>query len=224
MARGSVNHPPLALWLCGWRGAGRGRKHPGTGSSRSPLCSPSLGFPAHASPAETNPASVTAIPARGPLVCHYHQPSSSSFSSIHSLFYRFTSPVPPAVWVTMEGTSVRATAISLFVLSSFKDRAVLLKIWLPGFSGAFFTRLSLYVSVVGGREGRGSSLALCVWQRQGCAWPCSWDDVRSSLLWLNSHIVSAWDCWWEGYLHWVHVSVGILTCVRCCPPYVSYIH
>lgn len=41
--------------------------HPGAGSPRSPLCSPFLGLPVHASPAETNPASVIAIPAPGPL-------------------------------------------------------------------------------------------------------------------------------------------------------------
>lgn len=51
-------------WISGCRGAGLGRMHPGTGSLHPPLCSPSLGLPANASPAETNPASVTANPAR----------------------------------------------------------------------------------------------------------------------------------------------------------------
>lgn len=60
MARGSVNHPLLALWL------EEGRMHPGTGSLRSPLCSLSLLLPARANLAETNLASVTAIPTHNP--------------------------------------------------------------------------------------------------------------------------------------------------------------
>jgi len=86
MARGSVNHPLLALWLSGWRGAGRGRMHPGTGSLHSPLCSPSLLLPAYASPAETHPASVTAVPARGPLPAT----TTSSLPLLSQLHYLFS--------------------------------------------------------------------------------------------------------------------------------------
>lgn len=60
-------------WFCGSL-VGEGqyrarwdRMYQGTGSTHSPLCSLSLGLPAHARSAETNSASVTAIPACSPL-------------------------------------------------------------------------------------------------------------------------------------------------------------
>lgn len=83
-----------------------------------------------------------------------------------------------------------SSAAGLFVLSTSNDGA-------PGnrTTQCFQCPLHWAVSVAGGREGgvggcRGgrSSPALCVWQKQGCWWPCSWDDVLP--LRLSSHMVS----------------------------------
>lgn len=56
MARGSVNHPLLALWL------EEGRMHPGTGSLCSPLCSLSLLLPVTAIPTHNPPPAITSSP------------------------------------------------------------------------------------------------------------------------------------------------------------------
>lgn len=91
MARGSVNHPLLPLWLSGWRRAGctqaRGHHVP---LFVLHLCS-FLPVPTFA---ETNLASVTAIPARKPSACRCQQVSPLLsylfilYSTISLLFYQ----------------------------------------------------------------------------------------------------------------------------------------
>lgn len=185
MARGSVNHPLLALWL------EEGRMHPGTGSLRSPLCSLSLLLPACANLAETNLASVTAIPTHNPPPAITSSPPP--LPPPHAVFYRFTSVIP-AAWETMEGITVHQGHNCGFVcVACFQKQHSASK---------KLTRKVLSVCV---RE-KGDPSAQCVWQQRGCAWPCSWDDVLSSLPRLNSHVVlSALDLWCECF-HWARVS------------------
>ncbi|MEQ2303056.1 hypothetical protein AMECASPLE_012856 [Ameca splendens] len=92
--------------------------HPGAGH-HVPFFVLSLRLPAHASSAETNLASVIARRACGPLptITCSHLPLCHLFFHCYSIM----SPFPPAEWFTVEGTSVRAAAASVFVSNPFKS-------------------------------------------------------------------------------------------------------
>ena len=104
MARGNVNHLLLALWLEKGRTEQDAPRHR---SLHSPLCSLSLRFPAHASLAETNLASVTATPACMPL------PSVAAFHlfilnyRLSRFFDHLDSPFPLAMCAPAGRTSMR---------------------------------------------------------------------------------------------------------------------
>ena len=160
-----------------------------------PLCSPTLGLPAHASPAETNLCICHCHPCPRPSACHYHQPSCLLLllflirihvSNLSFHFSRSTSSI------SNNGGNFRQSHSRQFIcveLVSRRRRAS----WKSGYQTfpVLYERVALSVC---GDECSSVSLYACD-RDKWCAWPCSWDDVSClpSRV-LNSHIVSAWDC------------------------------
>lgn len=135
-----------------------------------------------------------------PCICHcqpcprspawpYYRSSSCS-SSVYSLFYHLTSPIPPAIWWTMGQTSVRGNNHWLICVELVLKTMTCF--WLPSFSHisslCLLPQNALCVCVLGRRRTRRNGCMRVTAARMCVTLQLRW---RFSLPRLNSHIVSA---------------------------------